>query len=80
MSQEALLNRPYRLMAYYAASSNLDDCTIPVFDMSREGDIFGDEHFGAEAKDVQETPFRTATAVSRTTPCELLVIPLRYGV
>lgn len=45
----------------------------------REGDFFGAEHFGAGVGDLQETKTRTATAVSRTAPCELLTLPPRYG-
>lgn len=43
----------------------------------REGDLFGDEFFAVAVKDVLGTPFRTATAVTRTAPSELLVIPSR---
>ncbi|CAM9155987.1 unnamed protein product, partial [Hapterophycus canaliculatus] len=42
-----------------------------------EGDLFGDEHFAVAKMGDLGTPFRTATAMSRTAPCELLVIPAR---
>lgn len=44
---------------------------------AREGDLFGDEYFAVAVKDVLGTPFRKATAVTRTAPSELLVIPSR---
>lgn len=43
----------------------------------REGDLFGDEYFSVAVKDVLGIPFRTATVMSRTAPCELLVVPAR---
>ncbi|CAM9105994.1 unnamed protein product [Scytosiphon promiscuus] len=43
----------------------------------KEGDLFGDEHFAVATKGDLGTPFRTATVMSRTAPCELLVIPAR---
>ncbi|CAM9661387.1 unnamed protein product, partial [Ectocarpus fasciculatus] len=42
-----------------------------------EGDLFGDEYFSVAVKDVLGIPFRTATVMSRTAPCELLVVPAR---
>ncbi|CAN0118377.1 unnamed protein product [Ectocarpus sp. 6 AP-2014] len=42
-----------------------------------EGDLFGDEYFSVAVKDVLGIPFRTATVMTRTAPCELLVVPAR---
>jgi len=52
-------------------------CSVPPPPPAREGDLFGDEYFAVAVKDVLGTPFRRATAVTRTAPSELLVIPSR---
>lgn len=53
--------------------------------VSREGDLFGDDHFGTgdfytqDAKGAKDYKPRTATVSSRMAPCELLVLPARYS-
>ncbi|CAN0309387.1 unnamed protein product, partial [Pylaiella littoralis] len=43
----------------------------------KEGDSFGDEPFEVAVTDVHGTPSRITTAMTRTSPCELLVVPPR---
>lgn len=45
--------------------------------VTREGDLFGDDHLGIGDTHGQDAVPRTATVSNRMAPCELLVLPAR---
>ncbi|CAB1120453.1 unnamed protein product [Ectocarpus sp. CCAP 1310/34] len=69
---------PTRLASIPLPYDSLDATSrFHVLCACREGDLFGDEYLSVAVKHVLGIPFRTATVMTRTAPCELLVVPAR---
>lgn len=78
--RKTLTNRVYHFDAQTIYITNSRRCPKRFMHstVTREGDLFGDDHFGVGDSHTQDASNRTATVSIRMAPCELLVLPARY--